>query len=105
MGRDLNSRPPVCETGILTRLDYPSILVLHLSIENKNLYTSNIVKELLLIFNKKLLCVARKVILYKSELLFKEKDYLITTNKLHQYTKQKVQLVYTVDASKDQRNN
>jgi hypothetical protein len=24
MGRDLNSRPPVCETGILTRLDYPS---------------------------------------------------------------------------------
>ena len=24
MGRDSNSRPPVCETGILTRLDYPS---------------------------------------------------------------------------------
>ena len=24
MGRDLNSRPPVCKTGILTRLDYPS---------------------------------------------------------------------------------
>ena len=24
MGRDLNSRPPVCETGILTRLDHPS---------------------------------------------------------------------------------
>ena len=25
MGRDSNSRPPVCETGILTRLDYPSV--------------------------------------------------------------------------------
>ena len=24
MGRDSNSRPPVCETGILTRLDHPS---------------------------------------------------------------------------------
>ena len=24
MGRDLNSRSPVCETGIITRLDYPS---------------------------------------------------------------------------------
>jgi hypothetical protein len=24
MGRDSDSRPPVCETGILTRLDYPS---------------------------------------------------------------------------------
>ena len=24
MGRDSNSRPPVCKTGILTRLDYPS---------------------------------------------------------------------------------
>ena len=24
MGRDLNSRPPVCETGILTKLDHPS---------------------------------------------------------------------------------
>jgi hypothetical protein len=24
MGRDLNSRPPVCETGIITRLDHPS---------------------------------------------------------------------------------
>ena len=24
MGRDLNSRPPVCETGILTSLDHPS---------------------------------------------------------------------------------
>ena len=25
MGRDSNSRSPVCETGIITRLDYPSI--------------------------------------------------------------------------------
>ena len=24
MGRDLNSRSPVCETGILTKLDHPS---------------------------------------------------------------------------------
>jgi hypothetical protein len=24
MGRDLNSRPPVCETGIITMLDHPS---------------------------------------------------------------------------------
>lgn len=24
MGRDLNSRPPVCETGIITSLDHPS---------------------------------------------------------------------------------
>ena len=30
MGRDSNSRPPVCETGILTRLDYPSASVVSL---------------------------------------------------------------------------
>ena len=27
MGRDSNSRSPVCETGIITRLDYPSIFL------------------------------------------------------------------------------
>jgi hypothetical protein len=28
MGRDLNSRPPVCETGIITSLDHPSQILL-----------------------------------------------------------------------------
>jgi hypothetical protein len=35
----------------------------------------------------------------------KKKTNLITLNKLHQYMKQKVQLLYAIDASKDQRNN
>ena len=34
MGRDSNSRPPVCKTGILTRLDYPSRLFLIRSDDN-----------------------------------------------------------------------
>ena len=31
MGRDLNSRPPVCETGIITSLDHPSQILLFFS--------------------------------------------------------------------------
>lgn len=42
MGRDLNSRPPVCETGILTILDNPSSQITGISITKVNCLYSTI---------------------------------------------------------------